>query len=115
MDLHRCMRAVSAERKPGTTKSGGLLNRRRRGSGAVERAERAASDRVVRKTSFVFPADAAVLSVFQDYTRIVQFLAYCVGALEVALLFGGVALFDESFDFFGGEARGGTFVAHALQ
>src|SRR5438046_8310860 len=60
--------------------------------------------------SLAFPADAAVLCVFQNYTTICEFFADAVGGWEVAFLLGGNAFGDEFFDFRVTRARVGAAI-----
>src|SRR5271165_6087395 len=74
------------------------LNLRRRGWGAVRRANNRWGIGVNDGASFAFPADAAVLCIFKDYTTFRKLFADAVGGREVALLACGLTLGDQRFD-----------------
>src|SRR5690348_11959110 len=69
---------------PGTAWLGRELNRRRTDSDGRGKAGDAAE--FARKSSFVLPADAPVLRVLDNNTRLRKLLPDCVRAFEVALL-----------------------------
>src|SRR5947209_1255905 len=48
--------------------------------------------------SFAFPADAAVPTIFENYTTIGEFLTDAIGGSEVAAFAGGLAVRDQLFD-----------------
>src|SRR5271157_3356796 len=50
-------------------------------------------------TSFAFPADAAVLSIFQKYTTLSEFLADAIAGGKIAPLPRRLAFGDKLFDF----------------
>ena len=70
---------------------GGTVSQRRRDSGVRETVACEPSGRILAKASFVLPADGAVLHVFQQDTRIREFLANLVGSFEITVLFRGAA------------------------
>src|SRR5439155_27180597 len=59
------------------------LNLRRRGSDAVRKEKLARPAGAILSVSFAFPADASVLTIFQNYTIFGQFFAYFVTLCEI--------------------------------
>jgi hypothetical protein len=80
-------------------KSGRKLNLRRRDWGATrkEKLDQVAGEGL--HFSFAFPADAAVLAIFKDYTTFGEFLADFVAFGEVAPLPRCLSLGHFHFDF----------------
>ena len=76
------------------------LNRRRRDSGARERAGCGAIGCISWKSSFVLPTDSSVFRVFHYDTRIGKLLAYIIAAFEVSALLRGISFLDQRFDLF---------------
>src|SRR5271157_3694404 len=66
-------------------------------------------------TSFAFPADAAVLGIFQKYTTLGEFLADAIAGRKIAALARGLALGDEFLDRCVAQPAGGIGIAKCLQ
>jgi hypothetical protein len=73
------------------------VSQRRKDWGEFRQAKNC-SEKVGGCRSFAFPADAAVLRVFKDYTTIRQCFTDAVGGGKVARLPGSLALGDEFLD-----------------
>src|SRR5882762_6934261 len=72
----------------------GRLNLRRRGLAGGRPGRKFVGARGCWRFSFAFPADASVLTIFEDYTMIGEFLTDAIGGSEVAAFAGGLAVRD---------------------
>jgi hypothetical protein len=75
------------------------LNLRRRDWGATRKEKLEQVDGEGLRFSFAFPADAAVLAIFQDYTTFCEFFADFVALREVSSLPRCLPLGHLCFDF----------------
>src|SRR5271157_2488047 len=66
-------------------------------------------------TSFAFPADAAVLGIFQKYTTLGELLADAIAGGKIVALARGLARGDEFFDCCVAQSAGNIRIAKSLQ